>query len=617
MTENNRNANTIIVSELKEDSQHKDSHIINWSSYFCEINKNIYSLPRFVDENKEAFKSKYLELIFNLGESKLNGRSVVDFLEIRPNFSYWWMTLLSEKCNAIKSPQIDNAIKLLAFENWLSKRQYNKIFLKSSNKELVEAFQILSNKLGIEFVWEKLQVSPYKKRKKIHHKFPLILQALSWFCFRLIKRWNLKGIGIKEWKNTSASTTIFSFLFNLPSDSLSKGIFKSNHWTVLPDEFRRHNVATNWLHLYNPDKIVPTSKLASNLIVKFNKNQKNNQVHVTLDSFLSFKVLINILVDWIFLLKSYMKIGVHLSRKSDFLWPLLRSDYKSSMLGPNALESLLNLNLFQRALSCLPSQAKGFYLQENQGWEYSLISAWRSSNHGKNLFGIPHSTIRYWDLRYFFDKRSYNIGVSECSLPLPDYIGVNGMSAKEMHILNGYPEDRILEVEALRYQYLNEIVISNEINNHNILVLGGKNIKNQMKLLNSADSLLNESIKFTIKTDSWNPIELNNLQKIRMELTKDSMSELLSKYNVVYTDNITSAGVDAYCLGKKVVSMLDPNMLNLSPLLGHEDVLFVSSPEQLSDALNNSLDLTNIKREFFYLDPNLPRWEKLINGEKF
>ena len=87
-------------------------------------------------------------------------------------------------------------------------------------------------------------------------------------------------------------------------------------------------------------------------------------------------------------------------------------------------------------------------------------------------------------MRYFFDKRSYNASVSDCSLPLPDYIGVNGIRAKEMYILSGYPEDKILEVEALRYQYLNEIVMFTKINNHNILVLGGKNIKNQMKLLN-------------------------------------------------------------------------------------------------------------------------------------
>ena len=335
-----------------------------------------------------------------------------------------------------------------------------------------------------------------------------------------------------------------------------------------------------------------------------------------MDSFLSLRVIINVLNDWFFLLKLNLKIKEHIATKSNFLWPIIESDYYSSMLGPIAIDNLLNLNLFQEAMSNLQIQQKGFYLQENQGWEYGLISAWRSSNHGMNLVGIPHSTVRFWDLRYFFDKRSYNISNVNCSLPLPDYVGVNGESAKQMFILGGFPQDKLLEVEALRYQYLNEVKHSKEINNHHILVLGGKNIKNQMMLLNSADSLLDQSIKFVIKSDPWNPIQLNDFQKHRMELTSDSMLELLSKYNIVYTDNITSAAVDAYCMGKKVISMQDPKMLNLSPLLDYKDVLFVNSSYQLAKVLNDFSFFVNFKREFFYLDSRLSRWTKLINGEK-
>ena len=153
-------------------------------------------------------------------------------------------------------------------------------------------------------------------------------------------------------------------------------------------------------------------------------------------------------------------------------------------------ENLLNLNLFQQALSCLPSQEKGFYLQENQGWEYSLISAWRSSNHGKNLFGIPHSTIRYWDLRYFFDKRSYNAGVSDCSLPLPDYIGVNGIRAKEMytefefHQIRKVIENRSKSINNFKLEYF-EIMNLAEFSNiskknlKKFLVLSSENPESQ------------------------------------------------------------------------------------------------------------------------------------------
>ena len=47
------------------------------------------------------------------------------------------------------------------------------------------------------------------------------------------------------------------------------------------------------------------------------------------------------------------------------------------------------------------------YLQENQGWEFALIQVWEKAKSWE-LIGVPHSTIRYWDMRYYFDSRHYN-----------------------------------------------------------------------------------------------------------------------------------------------------------------------------------------------------------------
>ena len=47
------------------------------------------------------------------------------------------------------------------------------------------------------------------------------------------------------------------------------------------------------------------------------------------------------------------------------------------------------------------------------------------------------------DLRYFFDRRSYNVNDINCSLPLPDYVGVNGDGAKQMLKLNSIVESLI------------------------------------------------------------------------------------------------------------------------------------------------------------------------------
>ena len=608
--------NKLIVCDSEMQLPVEDSDILNWSSYFSIEKDNIFSLPQLIDKEKKHLRSKYLELLYDWGELRIDGKRLVDCLEIRPNFSYWWMTLLSEKCNAIKSPQIDNAIKLLAFKDWLSDRNYKEILFISSNATLAEAVSLLSNNLGIDFKWKKVKISSKNEifLKFLYHKLPYTLQALLWFAYRLITRWQLKGVGVWEWKNSNASMTVVSYLFNLSSKSIEKGNFESRYWAVLPDLLHKHEIASNWLHLYNKDRLLPSAFSARNLIKKYNISNKSGQVHTTLDSFLSFKVIVGVLSDWYELLKINHKISKHIAKHASYLWPLIRKDYKISISGPVAIENLLNLILFERAMLELPKQKKGFYLQENKGWEFGFIYAWKSINHSKNLVGIPHTTIRYWDLRYYFDRRNYN-GETSCGLPLPDYVGVNGSKAKEMYILGGYPEVNLVEVEALRYIYINNIADINEINDNYILVLGGPNIKNQMKLLASTADLLNKSLSFIVKADACNPIELNGFEKLNIQMTTDSMSELLVRCNTVYADNMTSASVDAYCLGKQVVSMLDPTMVNLSPLIDIEGVIFVSTSKELAEALNGNSMSEYTKNEYFYLDPNLKKWEELITGK--
>ena len=60
--------------------------------------------------------------------------------------------------------------------------------------------------------------------------------------------------------------------------------------------------------------------------------------------------------------------------------------------------------------------------------------------------------------------------------------------------------------------------------------------------------------------------------------------------------------------------MLDPSMLNLSPLIDTDGVVFVSSPKELAEALNGKSMSEHTNKEYFYLDPNLKKWEELITG---
>ena len=76
---------------------------------------------------------------------------------------------------------------------------------------------------------------------------------------------------------------------------------------------------------------------------------------------------------------------------------------------------------------------------------------------------------------------------------------------------------------------------------------------------------------------------------------------------------MTSAAVDAYSWGVPVVSVLDGEALNISPLRGNPSVRYVTNAEDLAAALRTACgDIAAGREEFFYLDRKLPRWRRLL-----
>ena len=118
--------------------------LIYWNGFLNIKEDKIFSLPLLVEENAESLRSKYLKLIYEFGKARIGNQSVVEYLQIRQNLSYWWMTLLVEKCNYAKSAQINNIIKLMALEEWLHENSYKKIQLVTLNNELADAISLLS-----------------------------------------------------------------------------------------------------------------------------------------------------------------------------------------------------------------------------------------------------------------------------------------------------------------------------------------------------------------------------------------------------------------------------------------------------------------------------------------
>jgi len=150
------------------------------------------------------------------------------------------------------------------------------------------------------------------------------------------------------------------------------------------------------------------------------------------------------------------------------------------------------------------------------------------------------------------------------------------------------------------------------------LVLGdylSSNTHKQMLLLEKAVKSLPAEVIITIKPHPACPIQLEDYPHLHAKVVIEPIDKLLPECDVAYCSAVTSAAVDAYCIGVPVISALDPSALNLSPLRGFGNVFFVTSPEELSKALASvpSIILTPKRNKYYFtIDKNLPRWRKLL-----
>ncbi|MDB9812959.1 hypothetical protein OAC45_00690 [Gammaproteobacteria bacterium] len=592
----------------------KNRTVILWQSFNLEYLDNTLSILDLVEQNKSSVRSEFLSWSHDLGELKIFNISLKKHLEIRPNFSYWWLSLFVEKCNFSKSPEIDNAIKLIAFKQWLSSSQITSIEVKSNNLRLVRAFKTLSTISHLNFYSRISLISSFVKPKFYN------LKAIAWLFIHLYKSRHLKGLGLKAWRQSKECITIFSYLFNLDARRLKSNEHYSNFWSNLPNSIVKTGYGMNWLHIFTPSKQIPNAKTAASHLKNFNQ-QNSKEVHVFLESFINLRIILKSISDW----RKVSKIASKLKRslpEDDFIFNVLVDEWDKSFYGFHAINNCLSLNLFSEAMRSLPTQKLGLYLQENQSWELALNCCWKDWRH-QEIIGVPHSTTRFWDLRYANDHRVHMIQDSH-NYPKPNAIAINGQAQKNYFQAIGYPESEMELVEALRYFHLQSdplrpSTIFNSTEQDSVLVLGDYLLANNHQLIQmlvKVSPLLPDTIRFIFKPHPACPIPPNILKGVHAFVSEEALENLLQNCTIAFSSNVTTASLDAYFRGVPVACMIDPKKLNLSPMLEIDDSVFVKTHQDLAIKILQSLEREDNRERypsnFFELDTSLSKWLRFI-----
>lgn len=604
-----------------------DGSTVLWRSFSEGKDSRIVSIPVLVEEQPDELRSRYLAWIHDVGQTSLGGKRVVDTLKLRSDFSFWWMTSLAQKFNASGASQVDTAIKLFVLENLINKGEVKYLELVSDNKLLAVVIKNLCQQSDIEFHFKTTSANRSRTSfpRSVYRGLPFPLQALIYLVRHI-------SLGMPFLRKTQSpefkgDVCLIDVLVHLDKKAYTDGVFISNYWTSLTDKFRELKIKTNWIHNYFRQESLTSPASAGALLQRFNQSADTNECHGLLEAGLDINVIGKAIGDYLQVGWSSLKFKGfrHLFQPAGSalnFWPLFEHEWNDSLRGQGAMLQCLRIALYEKVVQTLPHQRLGIYIQENQPWEMALIHAWRAAGHGL-LVGVPHNTVRYWDLRYFQDARCYGPSRHD-NFPKPDLVAVHGPAAKSRYLEGAYPEMELIEVEALRYQHL-LVTAFKSTQRHSVdqkqsltILICGDFISavNQKMLawLSDAVSFMPRDTVYILKPHPACPIKVSDYPLLQLQVSNDNLSLLLPRCDAVFANNISSTTVDAYCAGIPVVRMLDGVALNMSPLRECAGGTAVTSPEQLAEALAAVTRRASAAPEpYFFLDDTLPRWQSLLD----
>jgi surface carbohydrate biosynthesis protein (TIGR04326 family) len=121
-------------------------------------------------------------------------------------------------------------------------------------------------------------------------------------------------------------------------------------------------------------------------------------------------------------------------------------------------------------------------------------------------------------------------------------------------------------------------------------------------------------ISVTLKPHPVCPIYREDCTTLHFELSDAPLADIMPNFDLAFSSNSSSAGLDALLAGLSVVIFLDDEDFNHSPLRGIEGIRFASTAPELASAIQAGRrnDSPRPASEFFCVDSRYPRWRGVL-----
>ncbi|NOY72908.1 MAG: hypothetical protein GXP14_11125 [Gammaproteobacteria bacterium] len=614
-----------------------DGLAVYWSQ--SDVSKGSFSIPLMVEEQSRDLRDEFICWSAGLSELPVGEGSLASLLtsDLLNGGSFWWMTIIADR-SPMRSPQIYDILKLRVLENFYIRGDYTALRYVGNDNVLSEVLERWCTKLGYRYQWvkERSQSPAHDFKsylKTVYYRLPFLLQGLAYLGYFISMRWIWATIssGRKTQFLPDGELAIVTYFPGIDLEAAKKGVFHSHYWGPLHGLLEELNIKVNWIWLYSRS---PQMSYRESAKFKTSLNQENTRScrerFALLEDCMDLRSLFKVV--WAYL-KRYWQARKITNSEQAFsfegsqlnFYPVLKRDWESSLFGVDAMSTCLFAVAFRDMVKNLPKTTqKLLYLFENICWEQALLRAWCDRKLGPSI-GVLHtpSITALMNFR-IYAASSQERGENGNVKAVPDQVAVPGDVFRHRLIEYGWPKERLVSMEALRYFELwkaervcRRLPSANRI----LLVVTGymrEESRLQLKLLVEAAThgALESYAKVVIKPHPDCPID-----NIMQQLTPDffytietaSLSELWNNVNVAYTANSTSAVIEAVIEGLPIVITGTLESINLNPLLGVSGISFVNSSVQLAEQLANPT-IVDASEKFFYLEQDMPRWRTYLGG---
>jgi hypothetical protein len=172
--------NSLILLDRIDGNEEDTGVIVSWGGMV--VPSDAISLPVKTEEQAVKLKEEFLRWLYELGKSHVGDQSLVSYLKIFDNLSYWWLTSVAEK-SPFLCKSIFQVFKLRTLEKIYADKHCKSLIYRGNSKPLHSVLQSWSLEMGHTYKWVPLSsISPLDSSgafsKKLIPKLPHLFQGI-------------------------------------------------------------------------------------------------------------------------------------------------------------------------------------------------------------------------------------------------------------------------------------------------------------------------------------------------------------------------------------------------------------------------------------------------------